>query len=106
MSSPQGNIPTSASNTSLASTLDSVEWKEKLKLARGVVLPRPPNDKLKVAYLSTNKAFVALCVFLSTAAFITGIILFMYGTNNWWYWIILYRYRTNTINNIRIRGAE
>ncbi|AGE56135.1 cellulose synthase catalytic subunit (UDP-forming) [Acanthocystis turfacea Chlorella virus MO0605SPH] len=87
MSSPQGNIPASASNTSLASTLDSVEWKEKLKLARGVVLPRPPNDKLKVAYLSTNKAFVALCVFFSTAAFITGIILFMYGTNNWWYWI-------------------
>ena len=38
------------------SMIDSVEWKEKLKTKNNVVLPRPPDDKLKYSYLKTRDA--------------------------------------------------
>lgn len=54
----------------------------------GIVLPRPPNDELKFAYLKTNKALVALFAFISMAVFSTGLVLFMKGTGAWWYWSV------------------
>ncbi|AGE59938.1 cellulose synthase catalytic subunit (UDP-forming) [Acanthocystis turfacea Chlorella virus TN603.4.2] len=55
---------------------------------KGMVLPRPPNDELKVAYLHTRKPLVAFFAFISMAVFSTGIILFMNGTGAWWFWAI------------------
>jgi len=56
----------------------------------GVVLPRPPSDDLKNSYINTNKLLVSIFVFLSTGAFITGVILFMYGTGSWWYFTLAF----------------
>jgi len=55
-----------------------------------MVLPRAPNDKLKVSYLSTNKALIAVIVFFSMGAFIAGLTLFMKGTGQWWYWALCF----------------
>lgn len=61
---------------------------DRFPIPKGVVLPRPPNDELKVAYLKTNKALVAFFAFFSMAVFSTGLVLFMKGTGAWWFWSV------------------
>jgi cellulose synthase/poly-beta-1,6-N-acetylglucosamine synthase-like glycosyltransferase len=68
--------------------IDEVIEMDHFPVPKGVVLPRPPNDELKLAYLKTNKALVGLFAFISMAVFSTGLVLFMRGTEAWWFWSV------------------
>lgn len=69
-------------------TVVSITKGERYPVPKGVVLPRPPNDELKYAYLKTRKGLVALFAFISLAVFSTGLILFMRATGAWWFWAV------------------
>lgn len=73
-----------------ADTVVPITSGERFPVPKGVVLPRPPSDELKNAYLNTRKAFVAVTVFVTISVFCSGIILFMMRTGAWWLWSVCF----------------
>jgi len=69
-------------------TVVPVDKGERFPTPRGVVLPRPPSDELKYAYLNTRKTLVGFFACISLGAFVSGLVLFMLSTNSWWFWAV------------------